>query len=47
LNLRNGIANDENLFPHVIESVRARCTLGEIMNVMKEDFGTYMAPSGF
>ena len=47
LNLRNGIANDENLFPHVIESVRARCTLGEIMNVMKDDFGTYMAPSGF
>ncbi|MBL6892036.1 MAG: methylmalonyl-CoA mutase [Candidatus Poseidonia sp.] len=47
INLKNGIANDENLFPHVIDAVRARCTLGEIMNVMKDDFGTYMAPSGF
>jgi len=38
---------NENLFPHVIEAVRARATLGEIMGVMKEEFGTYMAPSGF
>ena len=45
--IRNGIVDDDNLFPHVIEAVRARCTLGEIMNVMKDDFGTYMAPSGF
>jgi methylmalonyl-CoA mutase N-terminal domain/subunit len=45
--LRDGISNGDNLFPHVIDAVRARCTLGEIMNVMKDDFGTYMAPSGF
>ncbi|MGB1420224.1 MAG: acyl-CoA mutase large subunit family protein [Poseidonia sp.] len=45
--LRDGISNGDNLFPHVIDAVRARCTLGEVMNVMKDDFGTYMAPSGF
>ncbi len=36
-----------NLFPLVIEAVRARATLGEIMGVLKDDFGTYTAPSGF
>ena len=36
-----------NLFPHVIHAVRARSTLGEIMNVLKDEFGTYTAPSGF
>ena len=37
----------ENLFPLVIEALKADCTLGEIINAMKEVFGTYMAPSGF
>jgi methylmalonyl-CoA mutase N-terminal domain/subunit len=42
------IANgDENLFPHVLEAVKAGCTLGEIMQAMKDVFGTWMAPSGF
>ena len=36
-----------NLFPPVLEAVRVRATLGEIMNEMKKVFGTYMAPSGF
>jgi methylmalonyl-CoA mutase N-terminal domain/subunit len=36
-----------NLFPFVIEAVRARATLGEIMGVLKNEFGTYTAPSGF
>ena len=36
-----------NLFPPVLDAVRARATLGEIMNEMKSVFGTYMAPSGF
>ena len=40
-------SNGENLFPFVINAVRARATLGEIMSVLKEEFGTYMAPSGF
>lgn len=37
----------ENLFPLVLEAVRANATLGEIMQAMKDVFGTYSAPSGF
>ena len=37
----------DNLFPPVLDAVRARATLGEIMGEMKSVFGTYMAPSGF
>ena len=37
----------DNLFPFVLEAVRADATLGEIMQAMKEVFGTYSAPSGF
>ena len=37
----------ENLFPVVLEAVRADATLGEIMQAMKLVFGTYSAPSGF
>ena len=37
----------ENLFPLVLEAVRANATLGEIMGAMKDVFGTYSAPSGF
>ncbi len=45
--VRRCAATNKNLFPSVIEAVRARSTLGEIMNVLKEQFGTYTAPSGF
>ena len=37
----------ENLFPMVLEAVRSDATLGEIMQAMKDVFGTYSAPSGF
>lgn len=40
-------ADGSNLFPLVLEAVRSDATLGEIMNAMKEVFGTYSAPSGF
>ena len=39
--------NNENLFPVVLDAVRCKCTLGEIMQAMKVEFGTWMAPSGF
>jgi methylmalonyl-CoA mutase N-terminal domain/subunit len=39
--------SDENLFPLVMDALRVNCTLGEIMNSMKDEFGTWMAPSGF
>ena len=38
---------NENLFPKVIDAVRARCTIGEIVNAMREVFGDYHPPSGF
>ena len=37
----------DNLFPHVLDAVRLEATLGEIMKAMKDEFGTYSAPSGF
>jgi methylmalonyl-CoA mutase N-terminal domain/subunit len=37
----------ENHFPLVINAVRLRATLGEIMDSMKREFGEYMSPSGF
>ena len=45
--VRRCAATEENLFPAVLEAVRARATLGEIINVMKDEFGTYTTPSGF
>ncbi|HXG41356.1 MAG TPA: methylmalonyl-CoA mutase family protein [Dehalococcoidia bacterium] len=31
----------ENVMPHLIEAVKAYCTLGEICDVMRHVFGTY------
>ena len=31
----------------VLDAIRSDCTLGEIMQAMKDEFGTWMAPSGF
>lgn len=45
--IRSAAAGSENLFPLVIDALRVDCTLGEIISAMKEEFGTYMAPSGF
>tara|TARA_B110000444_G_scaffold179230_1_gene167987 strand:- start:737 stop:2383 length:1647 start_codon:yes stop_codon:yes gene_type:complete len=39
--------SDDNLFPHVLSAVKNDCTLGEIVQAMKDVFGTWMAPSGF
>ena len=45
--INNISKTDENLFPKVIEAVKARCTLGEIVNSMRDVFGDYHPPSGF
>ncbi len=45
--IREAAEAGSNLFPLVIDAVRLRATLGEIMSSMKDKFGTYMAPSGF
>jgi len=47
LEITTACNTDVNLFPLVIDSLRNGCTLGEIMSAMKEEFGTWMAPSGF
>jgi len=44
--ISNGANTSENLFPLVVDALKAECTLGEIMNAMKDVFGTWMAPSG-
>ena len=45
--IRATAKTDENLFPHVVRALKSDCTLGEIINAMKDEFGTWMAPSGF
>jgi len=34
-------ATDENLFPYVLEAVKAYATVGEISNALREVFGEY------
>jgi methylmalonyl-CoA mutase N-terminal domain/subunit len=43
--LRIACQGTENTMPHILEAVRAYATLGEIINVMKEVFGTYQEPT--
>lgn len=47
LEIKNLCGTNENLFPKVIDAVRARCTIGEITNAMRDVFGDYHPPSGF
>ena len=47
LNITKACKTTDNLFPLVIDCLRNNCTLGEIINAMKDEFGTWMAPSGF
>lgn len=39
--LREACNTDENLMPFILDAVRAYATLGEICNVMREEFGEY------
>ena len=45
--IRDAAQSGENLFPYVLTAVKLDCTLGEIIQAMKDVFGTWMAPSGF
>lgn len=40
-------AGSDNLFPLILSAVKSDCTVGEIMNAMRSEFGEWMAPSGF
>ncbi len=43
--LRRACQGTENTMPHLMECVHAYATLGEIISVMKEVFGTYEEPN--
>jgi methylmalonyl-CoA mutase N-terminal domain/subunit len=44
--LRAAVQRDENLMPSLIEAVKAYATLGEMVAILEETYGTYSAPSG-
>ena len=39
--LEDAAKGTDNVMPHIVESVRARCTLGEIATTMRKVFGRY------
>lgn len=44
-NLRLACQNSRNVMPFLLEAVHAQATLGEIIGVMKKEFGTYQEPN--
>ena len=45
--LKKVAEGDENLMPHVFDCVKAKATLGEIADALREVFGEYRAPEIF
>ncbi|MDX1409593.1 MAG: methylmalonyl-CoA mutase family protein, partial [Saprospiraceae bacterium] len=43
--LRIACQGTENTMPYIMDAVRAYATLGEIIGVMKEQFGSYEEPT--
>lgn len=43
--LKTAAEHDENTMPYIIEAVRAYATLGEITNIFRDVFGTYIEPT--
>ena len=43
--LRIACQGTENTMPHIMKAVHAYATLGEIIDVMREVFGTYEEPT--
>jgi methylmalonyl-CoA mutase N-terminal domain/subunit len=41
--VRRVASGSENLLPAMREALRARCTIGEICNALRDEFGTYDA----
>ena len=37
----NSIKKDENLLPPIINCIKSNCTLGEICNVLKNNYGEH------
>ncbi len=42
--LRSAAENDENVMPPILEAVKCYATIGEIMGVLKDVYGTYKKP---
>ena len=42
--LRDAATTDENIFPHILEAVRAYGTVGEISDVLRSVWGVYEEP---
>jgi methylmalonyl-CoA mutase N-terminal domain/subunit len=40
-NLRKAASGNENVMPYIVEAVKAYDTVGEIANVIREEFGEY------
>ncbi|MEU7887325.1 methylmalonyl-CoA mutase family protein [Microbispora bryophytorum] len=45
--LRAASRGDDNMIPPMLEAVRAEATLGEICDVLREEWGTYTEPAAF
>ncbi len=43
--LRLACQDSQNVMPYLLEAVHAQATLGEIIGVMKQVFGTYQEPN--
>ncbi len=43
--LREAARGDDNLMPHIVDAVKAYATVGEICNVLREEFGEYQPGS--
>jgi methylmalonyl-CoA mutase N-terminal domain/subunit len=43
--LREAARGDDNLVPYIIDAVKARVTVGEVCNVLREEFGEYQPGS--
>ncbi len=43
--LRIACAGTENSMPYILDAVRAYCTLGEMIGVMRKELGTYTEPT--
>ena len=45
--LRAAAKGDGNMIPPMLDAVRAEATLGEICDVLREEWGTYSEPAAF
>jgi methylmalonyl-CoA mutase N-terminal domain/subunit len=45
--LKAAAKGTENIMPYIIEAVREYASIGEIINALKEIFGTYIEDSIF